>query len=192
MNCAVHSDREAAGYCRNCGKALCRDCTRAVREMLYCEDCLASVMGHAPGTGSPGVAFVLGFCPGLGAIYNGQYNKALIHILVFAALVAGVSTAHDAIAPVFGISIAGFIFYMAFDSLRTAKNLRAGAPLTPDPIETWTREKPAGPILLIVLGVLFLLDNFGWLPWERVGRFWPLLLIAGGILLLRKRLGQSS
>ncbi|MBZ5527817.1 MAG: hypothetical protein LAN71_07960 [Acidobacteriia bacterium] len=144
MNCAVHAEREATGYCRNCGKALCGECTRAVREVLYCEDCLAKVMGHAagagataaapgspasghPSTGSPGIAFVLGFCPGLGAIYNGQYNKALIHILVFATLVAGVSIAHGGLAPVFGLSIAGFIFYMAFDSLRTAQNLRAGA-----------------------------------------------------------------
>ncbi|MBZ5527818.1 MAG: DUF5668 domain-containing protein [Acidobacteriia bacterium] len=59
-------------------------------------------------------------------------------------------------------------------------------------METWTREKPIGPILLITLGVLFLLDNFGWLPWERVERFWPVLLIVAGIILLRKRLGQSS
>jgi hypothetical protein len=206
MNCAVHAEREAAGYCRNCGKALCGECTRAVREALYCEDCLAKVMGQTataaagpgapasgnPSTSSPGIAFVLGFCPGLGAIYNGQYNKALIHILVFATLVAGASTAHGGLEPVFGLSIAGFIFYMAFDSLRTARNLRTGAPPAPDPMETWTREKPVGPILLIALGVLFLLDNFGWLPWERMQRFWPLLLIAAGVILLRKRLGRTS
>jgi len=210
MNCAVHTEREASGYCRNCGKALCGECTRAVREVLYCEDCLAKVMGHAggaaataaagpgaaaagtPHTGNPGIAFVLGFCPGLGAIYNGEYNKAIIHILVFAMLVAGANTAHGGMEPVFGLSIAGFIFYMAFDALRTARNLRAGTPLTPDPLETWTKEKPVGPILLIALGVLFLLDNFGWLPWERIGRFWPLLLIGAGVMLLRKRLGQTS
>jgi hypothetical protein len=209
MNCAVHTEREASGYCRNCGKALCAECTRAVREVLYCEDCLAKVMGHAGGaataapgpvaaaagtanTGNPGIAFVLGFCPGLGAIYNGEYNKAIIHILVFSMLVAGANTAHGGMEPVFGLSIAGFIFYMAFDALRTARNLRAGTPLTPDPVETWTKEKPVGPILLIALGVMFLLDNFGWLPWERIGRFWPLLLIAAGVMLLRKRLGQTS
>jgi hypothetical protein len=38
MTCAVHADREATGYCRNCGKALCPECTREVRGALYCED----------------------------------------------------------------------------------------------------------------------------------------------------------
>lgn len=47
MKCAVHPDVDAAGYCRNCGKAMCRDCVRPVRDVLYCEDCLASGMGHS-------------------------------------------------------------------------------------------------------------------------------------------------
>jgi len=39
MNCAVHSDVDAVGYCRNCGKAMCSTCVRPVRDVLYCEDC---------------------------------------------------------------------------------------------------------------------------------------------------------
>jgi hypothetical protein len=35
MNCAVHSDVEAVGYCRNCGKAMCSTCVRPVRDVLY-------------------------------------------------------------------------------------------------------------------------------------------------------------
>jgi len=30
-----------------------------------------------PGSVSPVLAFILGFIPGLGAIYNGEYNKAM-------------------------------------------------------------------------------------------------------------------
>src|ERR1043166_2558646 len=110
MKCAVHTDVDATGYCRNCGKAMCSTCARPVRDVLYCEDCVATLMGHAapvapkpveappasayaaapvasyapppgapyqvrpPGSNSPAVAFVLGLFPGLGAIYNGQYN----------------------------------------------------------------------------------------------------------------------
>ena len=40
MNCAVHSNVEATGFCRNCGKALCPECTRDVGGALYCEPCL--------------------------------------------------------------------------------------------------------------------------------------------------------
>src|ERR1700736_6315572 len=35
---------------------------------------------------TPRVALVLGFVPGLGAIYNGEYNKAIIHIVIFGAI----------------------------------------------------------------------------------------------------------
>ena len=45
MKCAVHPDADAVGYCRNCGKAMCAVCVRPVRDVLYCEDCLATVMG---------------------------------------------------------------------------------------------------------------------------------------------------
>ena len=40
--------------------------------------------GHAP---SPGLAAVLGFIPGVGAMYNGQFAKALIHVLVFVSII---------------------------------------------------------------------------------------------------------
>ena len=39
-------------------------------------------------TPNPGVAFVLGLIPGVGAMYNGQLFKGLIHVVVFAILVS--------------------------------------------------------------------------------------------------------
>ena len=53
MKCAVHSDVDAVGYCRNCGKAMCSACVRPVRDVLYCEDCLAGIMG-IPGASACG------------------------------------------------------------------------------------------------------------------------------------------
>ena len=45
------------------------------------------------------------------------------------------------------------------------------------------------PLILIVLGVLFLLSNFGWIP--RVGpllaQWWPLILIIIGVSWLVRR-----
>jgi hypothetical protein len=40
------------------------------------------------------------------------------------------------------------------------------------------------PLALIALGVLFLLDNLGWLPGNAWGYIWPLLLILMGLSLL--------
>ena len=219
MKCAVHSDVDAVGYCRNCGKAMCSTCVRPVRDVLYCEDCLSTIMGipgavpaadtGAPATlqpasagaaasaaprrgGSPALAFILGFLfPGLGAVYNGQYNKALIHIVVFATLVLGLSSDLDGgFKAALGILLAGFIFYVAFDSMHTAQAQRRGEVVA-DPLQSWSKGRPIGPIILIVAGVLFLLDNFDLLPFYRIERFWPLILIAVGVLMFRNRLGRS-
>jgi len=215
MNCAVHPESEATGFCRNCGKAMCAVCVRPVRDVLYCEDCLANIMGipaPPPGTASalppassglppavpghrgnsPGAAFILGFIPGLGAVYNGEYNKALIHIVVFAAMIVGLSSdIGDSAETVLGLLLAGFILYMAFDAHRTARARLAGEASL-DPIEAWSKNRPVGPMILIALGALFLLNNFSWFPMYRIGRLWPLILIGVGVLLFRNRLTGRS
>ena len=213
MKCAVHQDVDAIGYCRNCGKALCAMCARPVRDVFYCEDCLAGAVGiaapppvappYSPGPGayvpppvrlggSPVIAFLLGFFPGLGAVYNGEYNKALIHIVVFAAMIVGLSSGLGSGADTaLGLLLAGFIFYMAFDAMRTAKAKQLGE-VSVDPLESWSKDRPIGPIILIGLGVLFLLNNFSWFPFYRLERFWPVILIAVGVLMFRNRLGRPS
>jgi hypothetical protein len=215
MRCAVHSEVDAVGYCRNCGKAMCSACVRPVRDVLYCEDCLATIMGipgavpasasaaaSAPGVlpppvpvrspSSPGVAFVLGLFPGLGAVYNGEYNKALIHIVVFAAMIVGLSSdIGDGADVALSLLLSGFVLYMAFDAMRTAKARSLGeAPA--DPLESWSKNRPIGPIILIALGALFLLNNFNWFPFYRIGRLWPLILIGVGVMLFRNRLSSRS
>jgi hypothetical protein len=57
MNCANHADASAVAYCRTCGKALCANCTRPVRGVIYCEDCLGAKMEGVP-------AGTAGFAPG--------------------------------------------------------------------------------------------------------------------------------
>ncbi len=44
-----------------------------------------------------------------------------------------------------------------------------------------------GGLLLLGLGVLFLLSNLGYFSWGAVGRWWPLLLIAIGLIILLRR-----
>jgi hypothetical protein len=60
MNCANHADASAVAYCRTCGKALCANCTRPVRGVIYCEDCLGAKMEGVP-AGTAG--FVSGTIP---------------------------------------------------------------------------------------------------------------------------------
>jgi len=198
VKCAVHAELEATGYCRNCGKAMCPECTRSIHGVLYCEPCLGALVAHpqspAPSSSSssPGAALFLGFVPGLGAVYNGEYTKALVHIVVFIALIAGLnSDLGDAGDTVLGLSLAGFIVYMAIDAHRTAKAKALGqAP--PSSVEAWGKDKPVGPLVLIGLGVIFLLNQFHFFSFHIFFRFWPVLLIGAGVLMLLNRMKRSE
>jgi len=53
--------------------------------------------------------------------------------------------------------------------------------------ETDSKQIPVGAFVLIGLGVLFLLNTFGWMHFDWIWRFWPLILIAVGIRVLMKR-----
>lgn len=220
MNCAVHADTEASGYCRNCGKAMCTACSHRVRDVLYCEDCLAQHVGlpaappspsAAPGMASnpgayappvtpahkqntaPVLAFLLGFIPGLGAIYNGEYNKAIIHVVIFGAIIFGIaSDLGDSIRGLLIFALCVFPFYMAIDAMRSAKERATGQPLA-DPFENWSGQRPLGPIILIGIGALFLLNNFGFFEFFRVRQiFVPLLLIGIGFFMLKNRVSGKS
>jgi hypothetical protein len=199
MNCAVHADVQATGYCRNCGKALCPQCTREVRGALYCEECLAGLLATpaAPNEATkasvnPGLAATLGFIPGLGAVYNGQYVKALIHVLIFGGLIALLSTdipaSYDAF---FGIALGCFYFYMPIEAYRTAMARRQGQPEPANLIEGEGR-KPIGALILIGIGALLLLGNFGLLQRDWFQKSWPLALILIGGWLLWDRMKQVS
>jgi TM2 domain-containing membrane protein YozV len=176
--------------------------------------------------GSPGLAAILGFIPGVGAMYNGEYAKGFIHVLIFASLI----WAADHVSGIFGIGIAAFVLYMPIEAYRTAKARQMGlqppdpfgfnnmnlfgsssqlagtatAPATGVPVEGAAppqeppqeysespRMIPVGALVLIGLGVIFLLNQFGWFHFDWFGRFWPLILIAVGIRVLMKRTGRG-
>ena len=137
MNCNYHPDVPSSAFCQFCGKALCKDCVRNVGNSVYCETCLAERL-RGTGTGAPVapiftgtphpmLAALLGFIPGVGAMYNGQYAKAIAHVVIFAVL-ASLSD-HSG---VFGILVAAWVFYQVFDAYQTAMARRDGLPL-PNP-----------------------------------------------------------
>lgn len=144
MNCANHPDVPAIAYCRTCGKPLCSACSRDVRGVIYCEECLAShLSGNVPPPGStavpPGVqppagtpsaklAAILGLIPGVGAMYNGEFAKGFIHVLIFATLI----WMTDNVNGLFGIVIAAFYIYMPIEAYKTARAKELGVP-APDP-----------------------------------------------------------
>jgi hypothetical protein len=199
MKCAVHPDVDATGYCGQCGKALCPECTRDVRGALYCEPCLAGMVvpqqaAAKPALAShPGTALALGFIPGLGAVYNGEYVKALIHVVIFGGIIAVLSSGDisGAYCAFFGIALGCFYFYMPIEAYRVAKARQAGEAPPPDFVEGEAR-RPIGAIVLIALGIMFLMGNFGLLRMEWFSKVWPIGLVALGVWLLMDRMKRNQ
>ena len=201
MKCAKHPETDSVVFCGLCGRALCTECRHEVRGMIYCEDCLAARLGTpgispilGPGAGpSPGVALALGFIPGVGAIYNGQIMKAIVQVLLFGSLIALSNRVPGPMDAIFGMGAAAFYFYMVIDSYQTARAKAFGQP-----VQEWfglgemKMNAPIGAAVLISIGVLFLLDNFGIPVFRHIGKFWPVLLIAVGVMLLRRRMSGSA
>jgi TM2 domain-containing membrane protein YozV len=136
MDCVNHPQTAATAYCQNCGKAMCAACTRnAPGGQVLCEPCSLAWQNLqqpfvAPPTGSPNpvAAAVLGLIPGVGAMYNGQFFKALIHVVIFAVLIS--ITDHYGL---FGIFIGAWVLYQSFEAYHTAVARRDGLPV-PDPL----------------------------------------------------------
>jgi hypothetical protein len=135
--------------------------------------------------------------PGVGAIYNGQYVKGLMHAVIFGLFISMIDgMGHTGGAPFFGMLTAAFYFYMPFEAYHTARKRQLGLP-----VDEWSSlvianrfgaRAPIGPVLLIVLGILFLLDSLKLVPLSELGRFWPVLLILIGAGMLYSRLASAS
>jgi TM2 domain-containing membrane protein YozV len=200
MNCTYHADIPNVAFCIRCGHALCNECVKNVRGSVYCEQCIAeAVEGKTTNKETlvnthPGAAFVLGLIPGVGAIYNGEFVKAAIHVLIFGTLVSldHMTTVGHALL---GLMTAAFYFYMPFEAYYTAKKrmMKAQGVDLETPIDRLQQEfehvedrELWGGVLLIVIGALFLLGNLGIFEIEWVARFWPVALVVIGIWLLKK------
>jgi hypothetical protein len=141
-----------AAFCQNCGKPLDKESARVVGASVFCEPCLSArvhgnpggvpsgAQGYSPwtnpvwptgGIGSatpnPRLATLLGFIPGVGAMYNEQYAKGIVHLIVFAVLVSLVDA-----NGIFLLFVFGWVFYMAFEARHTAIARRDGTQL-PNP-----------------------------------------------------------
>ncbi len=141
MDCVNHSGVNATAFCQNCGKPLCQACVKTgAGGQIFCEPCwMAWNGGQQPfvpppaGAPNPVLAAILGLIPGVGAMYNGQLIKGLVHVLIFAVLVSMTSAVHGDLDIFFGLMIPAWIFYQSFEAYHTAKARRDGEPL-PDPL----------------------------------------------------------
>src|ERR1700694_5321584 len=216
MNCVNHPDLPAIAYCRSCGKPLCEACRVSAEGTVYCQEhapaaaaaesspytapapAPVSARGPIPDAGaSPGLAFLLGLIPGVGAIYNGQYVKGLIHVIILGLLISIVNSgdASGGFEPLFGMMIGVWVFYMAFEAYHTARKRQLGQRV--DEFSSLVSlhgqgsHFPVAPALLIAVGLLFLLNNMDIIRFSMFIRYWPIALIALGVYMLYERVSAS-
>jgi hypothetical protein len=196
MNCAYHSHNAANVNCNGCGKPLCPACDHRIKGFPYCQDCIvqgvellrnhykSSNSDYIKAQTSPFLAFFLSFCPGLGAAYNGQTVKALVHFAIWVGLFQMAILTKEAI---FFLGVIGMWFYSAVDAWKTARLIRSGA--NPELAEDIFGQRLSGNpklwgILLTILGATFLLQTF--FDFRHLMRgLLPVLLIGLGFYILR-------
>lgn len=149
----TNNPQNPIAFCQNCGKSLDQNTVRQVGTAVYCEPCLAAkISATPPPAGSarpygnvfvggppngqavynaarpnPGLAALLGLIPGVGAMYNEQYAKGVVHLIIFALLV---SFSH--VTGIFILFVFGWVAYMSIEAHHTAKARLEGTPL-PNP-----------------------------------------------------------
>lgn len=209
MNCQNHPEIPATAYCRTCGKAVCEQCRRDAYGTVFCEE-------HAPAPAStqaapspaparaalaqpdvsPGLALFLGFIPGVGAIYNGQYAKGLIHAVIFGIIISILNSHEEGVQIVFSFVLTAWIFYMAFEAYHTARKRHAGETVDEYSglldLKGARGNAPALGVVLVVLGIVLLLQSLHLFDFAYLARYWPVLLIAAGAYLLYSRFSGSD
>jgi hypothetical protein len=191
MKCSYHPAVDSQEACSSCSKPLCVECAHKIRGKPYCEDCLvqgaewaATVKGLKLPAEAPKRAAWCAIIPGMGAVYNNEYTKAITYFAVWAAL----SVMGSRVSPVFGFGAFVFIIFTMFDAYRTAEAL-ARRRLQQGHISTESPQQDRTIIgwgaFLILLGIVFLLQNI--IPYYFfVNRLWPLVFILlGGYLVYR-------
>jgi hypothetical protein len=141
--------------------------------------------GPAPAAGpyvrlpkSPGLAAFLSLFPGLGQVYNGQIARAFVFLFGFVGSIYLTASGHE--FP-FAFMIPFVYLYNLIDAWKgaTVINQRFLGGEGQEPKED-TVESPIWGGSLVVIGLLVLLSNMGWLDLDRLAQWWPLLLIAVG------------
>ena len=198
MICSYHNMNAAVVQCSRCARPLCPACDHRIRGFPYCQDCIVAgvellqqqpALLEAPHQirrrTSRWVATLLSLIvPGLGAAYNGQTSKALVHFALFASCwqMAAVTNA----VMFFVLGALGVWLFAAVDAYRTAQLISAG--LVPnaesDPIARRLYGHPlAWAVVLIALGSIFLMNTLFGVQFP-VRQLLPVALVVLGAYML--------
>ncbi|HST24224.1 MAG TPA: hypothetical protein VLR90_24190 [Blastocatellia bacterium] len=195
MYCSYHTSTLARVQCTNCARALCPGCDHRIKGYPYCQDCIVlgiqsisqhhNYGGKSKSKSKSRLAALCAVLPGLGAVYNRQNVKAVVH---FAGTVGLFQLTNLQVLPDF-FALAGMAFYIhsIIDAYRTAQRIAEGESPEADEAKfkrQLAKRAPALGLLFIVAGLLLVIQIIK--PWAFItpARLIPAaLIIFGGYLL---------
>lgn len=201
MYCSYHTTHPARVKCASCSRALCPACDHRIKGHAYCQDCIVRGVenlsrhyqhgsrynaGEKPKSNSH-VAALCALLPGMGAIYNRQNIKAVVH---FASIIGLLQLTHvRVLSAVFALAAVLFYVYSIIDAYRTAQLISAGESPEADEErfkQALVKRAPVVGVVLIVAGLLLVVQLVRPLSFITYARLLPVALILfGGYLLTR-------
>ena len=195
MYCSYHTTHPARVQCASCSRPLCPACDHRIKGYAYCQDCIVrgveNLSRHYQHSEKPKsntrVAALCALLPGMGAVYNRQNIKAVVH---FVAIIGLLQLTHvRVLSAVFALGAVLFYIYSIIDAYRTAQLIAAGESPEADEErfkQTLVKRAPVVGVVLIVAGLLLVLQLVRPLSFITYARLLPVaLIIFGGYLLTR-------
>jgi hypothetical protein len=204
MYCVYHLKNPAVVQCNRCARPLCPACDHRIRGFPFCQDCIVAGVellrqqSHSSAAhvitrkSSPFVATLLSFVPGLGAAYNGQTSKAIVHFAIFASFFQMAVVTQG--IHFFILGVVGTWLFATVDAYRTAQLMRSGlaSDAEEDAIARRLYGNPfAWGVTLIVIGTIFLLHTLLGVRLP-VRQLLPVALVALGAYMLFDRLRRRK
>jgi TM2 domain-containing membrane protein YozV len=194
MYCSYHTGSVARVQCSGCARPLCQACDHRIKGYAYCQDCivlgvegLSRDYNNARPSGRARLAALFALFPGMGAVYNHQNIKGVVHFVAIVGLFQ--FTALHVASGFF--ALAGVAFYLCsiVDAYRTAQLIARGVTAAADEErfkQSLIKRAPLIGIVLITAGLLLVIQIVRPFAFITYARLFPIaLIILGGYLLTR-------
>lgn len=203
MYCSYHTASAARVRCSSCSRGLCSACDHRIKGYPYCQDCIVlGVQGlsrnrYSPKPrGSARFAALLALLPGMGAVYNRQNIKGIVHFATIVCLfqLTGIRFA----SAIFALGGLSFYIYSIVDAYRTAQLIAQGEDPAVDEARfkrSLIKRAPVIGVALLTAGLLLVIQIARPFPLVTFARLLPVaFIILGGYLLTRyfKRPSEES
>jgi len=194
MYCSYHTTSVARVQCSSCARPLCRACDHRIKGYVYCQDCIVlgveglsqNYYSYKP-RGRARWAALFALLPGMGAVYNRQNIKGVVHFVTIVGLFQ--LTALRVGAGFFALAGMAFYVYSIVDAYRTAQLIALGESSAANEERfkrSLIKRAPLIGIILITAGLLLVIQIARPFAFITFARLFPVaLIILGGYLLTR-------